>query len=528
MAVSLLESIAFQSKPDAHKHYEQFSGIKKMTYLIEQLMLCDYITMFAGTLVQYDSPADHSYTIAAPVLLREYRNELVRKALAIPKYDFHSGKYAHLYDLMISLVNGNMPHADDLIDVFMDSEIVNDADIYMPKEFMLPFVYAINGTKIDKDRIPNSVDMDSDQYEFFNPIVYTPKYELHKELGFRIVLNSEEAFQVPSFIVEDFTDLRKNMALPYRYIVCLDWKGKSFTHVLGLLEQFSLEHDKHVMQNDSVCTVGDLCYDVVTHSDYCRCCKPSNMQSFIHSLKYLVEKWNIQIDDTVYLGELLKHSDAVDPDIVNYLQKPVESVTVAEMEAFKSSIFASFINKTISATEATDPNKKDDEDEEGFPDGNSKDEQADPGLDPTNEDAPTNPDQPADGGGTDMGSMGDGSDMDMGDMSGGDDASGESGDESENAEETEEHKVARKIPPATDGILLELLNPENETLQDYLYRKEFLYRVNELLQNPSANRYSSQVLFMLKQWATKWLYIFSVPSLKSFLRNINFSIMSNK
>ncbi len=527
MAVSLLESIAFHAKPDAHKHYEQFSATKKMIYVIEQLLLCDYVIMFAGTLVQNDSMADHSYKTAAPVLLREYRNDLVNKALSIPKYDFHTGKYSHIHNLMISLAYGTMPSADDLIDVFMDSEIINDADIYMPKEFMLPFVYAVNGTKIDKERIPNSVDMDSDQYEFFNPIVYTPKYNISKELGFRIILDTEEEFQVPSFVVEDFTDLRKNMALPYRYIACLDWKGKTFTHVLGLFERFSLEHDKHVMQNDSVCTVGDLCYDVVTHSDYCRCCKPSNMQSFIHSLKYLVEKWNIQIDDTVYLGEILKCSDTVDPDIVNYLQKPIGNVTVAEMEAFKSSIFASFIHKTISATEATDPNKDDDEDDKSeFPAGNSKDEEADPGLDPTNDDTPINPDQPADQNGENAG----GDDLTMGDL--GD--AGPTGDvndpeESEEEEkETEEHKVARKIPPAADGILLELLNPENETLQDYLYRKEFLYRVNELLQNPSANRYSSQVLFMLKQWATKWLYIFSVPSLKSFLRNINFSIMSNK
>ena len=343
MAVSLLDSIAYRSRPDAHKHYEQFPSIKKMVYIMEQLLLCDYVIMFAGTLLQNDSLADHSYRTAAPLVLREYRNELVTKALAIPKSDFNTGKYQHYHDILQSLAYGNMPSADDLIDVFMDSTIVNDADIYMPKEFLLPFVYTVNGTKVDKDRIPNSVDMDSDQYEFFNPIVYTPEFEITKELGYRLILDTKEEFQVPSFIVEDFTDLRKNMALPYRYIACLDWKGKSFTHVLGLLERFSLEHDKHVMQNDGVCTVGDLCHDVVAHSDYCRCCKPSNMPSFIHCLKYLVEKWNIQIDDTVYLGEILKHSDNVDQDIVNYLQKPISSVTVAEMEAFQSSIFASFM-----------------------------------------------------------------------------------------------------------------------------------------------------------------------------------------
>lgn len=533
MAVSMLESIAYRNRPDAHRHYEKFPSVKKMVYLMEQFLLCDYVIMFSGSLIQNDSLADHSYRLAAPLLLREYRNELVNKALAIPRSDFHTGKYTHTHALMKEMAYGTIPSADDLIDIFMDSSIENDADIYMPKEFLLPFVYAINGTKIDKDRIPNSVDLDDDQYEFFNPVVYIPTFDISKELGYRLIMDVSEEFQVPAFIVEDFQDLRKNMTLPYRYIACLDWKGKSFQHVLGLLERFSIEHDKHVMQNDSVCTVGDICHDVITGSNYCRCCKPSNIQSFIHCLKYLVEKYSIQIDDTKYLGEILKYVTNVDQNIISFLQKPVESVTVAEMEAFNSSIFASFIHKTISATEATDPAKdedekeKENEDKSEFPAGNSKDEEADPGTDPNNEDAPTNPDEPAD---DDAGGTGD---MDMGDLGGDDAATGDAtaGDTAEESDEkeTEEHKVARKIPPATDGILLELLNPENETLSDYLYRKEFLYRVNELLQNLSSNtRYSSQTLFMLKQWATKWLYIFSVSSLKSFLRNINFSIMSNK
>ena len=69
------------------------------------------------------------------------------------------------------------------------------------------------------------------------------------------------------------------------------------------------------------------------------------------------------------------------------------------------------------------------------------------------------------------------------------------------------------------------MNPENETLSDFLYRKEFLIRTNELLKNTSQTKVDSQILFMLKEWATKWLYMFSVPSLKSFLRNLNVSLM---
>lgn len=514
MSNSMLKSITLHPDIDNTKRYHSFSATKQMIYLIHHLLLCDYVSMFAGTLVQ--KPDYTHYDIATPLNLRTYRNTLMEKALVIPKTDFNTGIYSHYHDLLFSLCKGDMPSADDLIDLFMDSHVLEDPDLQIPKEFLLPFIFSVNGTTIAKDRISSNVDLDSDAYLFYNPIIYTPRYELSKEYGLRMILDIDPDLQVPCFSLDNFTDMQHNLPLPYRYVASMDWRGRSLTHVLGLLERFSLEHDSHVMQNDSVCTVGDLCYDIVTHSDYCRNCTPSNFNAFISCCKYLCETWNVQVDDTAYLGELLKCSNG-DMDVVNYLQKSVDQITVAEMEAFQSSVFATFVHKTVSATEAADPNTDEDDDKK-----NPKEEgDAQAGTTDTPED--TNPDAPA------------GTDDTTGDMPTDDpDAPTDTGDleapedTESDSEDTPAKKVERKIPPATDGILLELLNPENETLSDHLYRKEFLIRVNDLLQNPSGTRCDSQTLFMLKEWASKWLYIFSVASLKSFLKNINFNVMAKQ
>jgi hypothetical protein len=89
-------------------------------------------------------------------------------------------------------------------------------------------------------------------------------------------------------------------------------------------------------------------------------------------------------------------------------------------------------------------------------------------------------------------------------------------------------EIKRTIPEASDGILIELLDPEKETLSDYLYRAEFQLRVRNIMQNPSSVKCSKRVLHLLEQWATKWLYVCSVASLKSFLKNVSFPLMANE
>lgn len=522
MAISLIRSITIENTNDPAKSYDHLSPIKQMAYNIQQLLYCDYVSMFAGSMT--DGQTNSEYFIAAPLLLREYRQFVMNRVFAIPKNDFNVGKYVFVHEAMTKLANCSMPDADDLMDIFLLTDIANDGDINIPKEFLLPFVYSVNGTKVENTRLP--FNMDAELGYFNNPVIFTPKFCHCEEHGLRLCLIAEEAFQVPSFKMDDYFDMAKSVKNPYRYLAMMNWRGKTFTHLIGFLTQFSLEHDSHVMQSNGVCTIGDLSYDIVTNSNYCRDCQPSNFQSFVKALKYIAALWNIEFDDLVLLGEILRKSGCVDQELIAYFQKAKDEITVSEMEAFNSSIFSSFI-KNVVALEAADNT----DDEEETDDNQDEDAQAGTSDDTSNPDEPAVDDGTDTSGGdgstddSDDGSVFDGSSDDLGVPDEGmDDTSGEDSDSTEE-EDTPEKKVARTIPPATDGIMLELMNPENETLSDYLYRKEFLIRVQDLLRDPSTARCSSQTLFMLKQWATKWLFIFSVPSLKSFLRNINFSFM---
>lgn len=514
-SVSMLDSIIITDNIDIHLHYNEFSNTKKMVYLIQQTLLCDYITMFSGAIVQ-DNIVNNRFKISAPFLLRSYRRSLEEKSAVIPKDSFNTGKYLRISKVLMELLSGNMPEADDIIDIFYSSEFIDDIDIHLPKEFLLPYIYSINGTYIEKDRLPMNANVleeygeKANGYEFSNPIVYIPSFIVDKKYGFVLKLETSPTYAFSSFVMYDYESMRKDMHLPYRYLACMNWRGKNFLHIVGFLENFSIEHDPNLMMENNVCSIGDICYDIVTNCDYCRDCKPFNIHQFISAIKYICERWKITITDCEYLGEILRKSKVYDSNVINYLTKKIEDVTVAETQAFERSAFFSIVKKSSTiALEANDTASTEDE--------QNKDD---------NDDEITDDIENID---TEDNELDEDISNELDDES--DEITSDS-DDNEKDDETDKEKTEnvstkeeRIISPSVNGILLELLNPENETLSDFLYRKEFLIRTNELLKNTSQTKVDSQILFMLKEWATKWLYIFSVPSLKSFLRNLNVSLM---
>ena len=491
----MLNGIIISDNLDNYFHYNEFSNLKKMVYLLQQTLLCDYVTMFSGVLYQPsvigDTP-NNTYKSVAPFILRLYRQQLEKQAAIIPKDSFNTGKYIHISKLLMDTLLGKLPSADDLMDVFYSTEFSNDVDISLPKEFLLPFVYAINGTYVDSDILPMNAHVlntvNTKGYEFMNPLVYVPVFIVDDKYGIVLKLQTDPTYTFSSFYMQDYSTMRKNLLPAYRYLSSLNWSGRQFLHIVGFLQNFSIEHDPHLMLDDHVCTIGDICYDIVTGHKFCDSCKPYDPNQFISFIKHICEQWKIVITDCDYLGELLKRCGVVGDDVINYLLKQENELTDNEVRAFKESILFNIVKKSSIAIEAN----------------NSID------VDEDTDDTSTDDDQSSDD--TDMSS-------DTDDIS--DNIDDNSEDDKKEDPPVETKPISVK---SVDGVILELLNPENEVLSDFLFRKEFLIKVNELLKNPTRSKYSSHTLFMLKEWATKWLYIFSVTSLKSFLRNLHISL----
>jgi hypothetical protein len=203
----------------------------------------------------------------------------------------------------------------------------------------------------------------------------------------------------------------------------------------------------------------------------------------------------LNIDDYTLLGETLSKLGYA-ADAISYLQKNVNEITTAEMEAFQRSPLASIINRI--ALEANDPIADDKISADKI--APTDDNTVTP-SDTTNGegDLPTEPGDPT-----------------------------LEDDSSTDSTETKSDQIDDVMPDATDGVMLELLDPSKETLSDYMYRNTFLVKVNNILQNPSQFNCSKKELILLKQWASRWLYIMSVQSLKSFLKNLSFSLMPDQ
>lgn len=496
--------------------FHLFSDFQKSLLLMNQCLLCDYVLMFTS-----DFQGTFSDSVG-PKMIREYRQDLLTEFYKLPHTVYTSGKYEEAYQMLRDMLTDfRYPDAADIMTLYMDQEVLEHPSLCsLDKNFVLPFLYAMTGTKLPKEMLADleidDTSSSDDGYNLLAPVLLTPVFKLmsdgdHYLLGANKQVNLESQYLIltftpvksfPSFTIDDFSSMSKSLPALYRYIAGFNWRNKSYAQFLAMMATFSIDHDHSasnygMIDNDPCCSIVDVCYDIVTRSDFTtHVSSYDNLKSsFDKLLKYLCDRWKLNIDDYALLGDTLSKLGYA-TDAISYLQKNVNEITTAEMEAFQRSSLASFINRI--ALEANDPivDDKISADKVASPVDNN----VTPG-DPTTDgagDLPTEPGDPT------------------------------LGDDSIEDSETKSEQIDDVMPDATDGVMLELLDPSKETLSDYLYRNTFLVKVNNILQNPTQFNCSKKELILLKQWASRWLYIMSVQSLKSFLKNLSFSLMPDQ
>lgn len=456
-------------------YYNKLTDYQKVSYLLTQTLLIDYYTLLSD------------YTVLKPT--RDHISDMFKQ---LPYSEYMDGAYQHAYNTckdVIESVGANL--ISDILAVFMHHSVEGISSLGLPKELVIPLMTSMGYPITDEDIVDDSIN-DGVILEPRVVYPYCMVYDTHEVQGLAhrnamhvCILPCTTSIEFASFDTvgpngqEEYAHLQKP---EYKYITGLNWSGKTLSQFIAFMSQYSIEHDLY-----SNSALSNVCYDIVTHSNYTDVCCYKDIP-IEQLLKYLCERWGLTIDDNQLLADLLSRC-RYNTDTLNYLVKDASVITAAEADAFNNSFLSKYVKHRI-GLEASDMDQNPNPVDESSSMDN--DMSSTPGLDDTGASI--------------------------------DDPIGEDTGE----ELTKLEDIDRKVPVAVDGIILELLDPTKETMADHLYRAEFQMRVKNLVQNASTAKCSKYTLYLLTQWATKWLYICSVTSLKSFLENISFPLMSEQ
>ena len=290
------------------------------------------------------------------------------------------------------------------------------------------------------------------------------------------------------------------------YLTNFNMRTFSLDDVIGLYASFAIDHDKYVMTNssDSVkITMADICFDMITGSSYVSVYTPTgkarivDFELWVKFVKNLIDSNKMQpAQDNKLFGELLNKIGESE-HLVNFFTKDIDHITAQEALAFRKSVYASLIQKHAFAS-MEDDNKDDadsgDDESKDDEDTDNQSNDTEETNDTAGEDVPDN--STGDLGGTD----------EMNNM--------------DTKEDTD--KPTKKVKPQIDPskMLLEISNPQNEVMSDYLYREIVAQRIGTLIKNPPRNAHPNDIL-MLKRWRSRWLYLVSVACLRDFLTRIS-------
>ena len=270
------------------------------------------------------------------------------------------------------------------------------------------------------------------------------------------------------------------------YLRNFDMSHLGLDDLIGIYASFAIDHDRYVMTNSNASvkvTMADICFDMITGSSYVLHNTPAGKDRIVDLpywkelvLSHVKEKKLKPVQDSKLFGELLRNIGESD-DIVSYFTKDIDHITATEALSYRKSIYASLFTDKFKA---------------------SMEDDADPATDDATATDETDTDNlSADLGGTD----------EMDDTS-------DTGDESDETTE----KVKPQIDP--QKMLLEISNPQNEALSDYMYRELVAQSISAIIKNPPNNARPNDIL-MLKRWRSRWLYLASVACLRDFLTRVS-------
>lgn len=334
----------------------------------------------------------------------------------------------------------------------------------------------------DKERYPDD--------QMYDAAIYIPSAAVFTNYDHNVARSNNTDYQIcfnleakpiPCFyLAEDHTPFFHDFSL-WTMLAKSSLKEYTLDSLIGLIASFSVCHDNYVMNldgRDTVVSIVDLCYDLVTGSSSTRGYAGSSIQRavvdharFNQLIKYLQENSQLRpLQEYELFGEILESTGA-DPKIVNYFVQPDEAITGEEAYAFNTSEYATFIK---------------------FPDRFKI------GME-----AADDPDTPEE----------DPAEIDT--------------EETGNVEETATPEDMSESDPKADNrpeidpdkMLLELAAP-NETMADYIYREMVNRRITAILQNPPESARPNDLL-MLKRWKSRWLYLTSIACLRDFLSRVS-------
>ena len=277
------------------------------------------------------------------------------------------------------------------------------------------------------------------------------------------------------------------------YLSGFDMHNYSIEDLIGLYGAFSIDHDKYVMTSSfgtNEASISDICFDMITGSSYVSHGSAGSnrivdLDSFKRFLSSQIKSGRLEpVNDSKLFGELLTRLGE-SLDIVNYFTKDINHISAQEAFAFRRSMLADFIKDRFAAMEADEEEADTDATVSGSDDTENSNEDTENAT--------------ADLGGTDM--------MDS-----------VAGNDSEDQKPKSVVQVKPQIDP--NKMLLELANPQDEPMSDYIYREIVAQRINMLIKYPPKNTMPNDIL-MLKRWKSRWLYLASIACLRDFLTRIS-------
>lgn len=275
------------------------------------------------------------------------------------------------------------------------------------------------------------------------------------------------------------------------YIQSFDLSAYKIDDLIPLLSAFCIDHFKYVMTNsgitDITVSVPDICFDLVTGSDYTARSAGLNdtvLDGFLEIVKHMITMNHLQpLTDYSLFGELLAHCHA-DPKLVNYFIQPINAISAAEAYAFRTSVYADLIPDRFEMQAGMEAI----------------------GEDPDTETITTDDDLGDSGLGEDPGT-----DDTVGDL---------------DSEGNADSAAARPKPLIDPNQMLLELARTDENLSDYLYKEMVARRISALLRNPPENALPNDLL-MLRRWRSRWLFLVSVACIRDFLTRISLRLSDN-
>ena len=476
----------------------------RMKVVLEQAIYLDYLQKCSVTTTLKDYKAN-VLSMFGTLPDKLYDNDdVIRESLYSTGYDAIK---TLLYGDPAKLLHNGKISAYDIYNIFRQNNATayygNRYTATMTKAFMDQWIASTCGW-YNAEEFPDGI---THNCALFRPEVTV--CSIKENINAQI---SEDVCITLTPVVMSSFDLRnaqsKNRHCLSCYLSNFNMKTFSLDDVLGLYASFAIDHDKYVMTNssDSVkITMADVCFDMITGSSYVSVYTPTgkvrivDLEYWMKFVKSLIDANHMQpAQDNKLFGELLGKIGESE-NLVNFFTKDIDHITAQEAFEFRNSKYVSFIQKHAFASMEDD--NEDDADE------NDEDTTDDDVNDDTSDDE--NTDTEDTGGDDDAGG-----DV-MGDLGGTDEMDNMSTEE-------DKDKPTKKVKPQIDPskMLLEISNPENEVMSDYLYREIISQRIATIIKNPPKNAHPNDII-MLKRWRSRWLYLASVACLRDFLTRIS-------